>query len=480
MGVFRIYPSKSNSIASGIYQIFNSGQNAVTDLWYGGGGTDTAPERRNSISRFIIKFDLDELSEKISSKEINGDLVTSYKLKMTNAVPGDRILEPEFEFDVLDKRIAASFDLITFPINKDWDEGRGYDLYQENYLVRQNGNPLATGYSNWNSATMTTSWDEPGVYTNPTASTAVTYYSTQHFDLGNEDIDMDITDIVNDWLSGGSTNNGLGVAYRRDYETLSTDTRYIASFFTDKTNSSFKPYIEVNYNQSFQDDRLQVSNNRTSRLFLYTFSGNNSVNYFSAGTVEIRTMADVPVYTGLTPTQQENGVYYIDVLMSSATRGQQYKDVWQGVTFVPGIDQQDLTQIFTIKDNYYTNNVPQVNDYSISVYGIGDNSILSIGETTKVFVDLRVNYSSRNEPKTAYDLQYRMVMNNQDEVIPWTPVNQAVINKCKNNYFVLETGWLLHNQTYKIEYRINEFGTKRVMPESTTFRVIRPEGFEQT
>ena len=129
MGVFRIYPSKSNTIASGVYQNLNSGQNAVTDLWYGGGGTDSSLERRVSISRFIVKFDTDELINKLSSKEINGNLVTSYRLKMTNSVPGDKILEPEYEYDILEKKIAASFDLIAFPINKDWDEGRGYDIY---------------------------------------------------------------------------------------------------------------------------------------------------------------------------------------------------------------------------------------------------------------------------------------------------------------------------------------------------------------
>src|SRR5690606_5491907 len=193
---------------------------------------------------------------KFNSKEINQDLVASYRLKMTNAIPGDRILEPEYEFDILDKRVAASYDLIFFPINKDWDEGRGYDLYKENYFVKQHGNPLLTGYSNWNYATLTTAWDEAGVYTNPTASTAVTHYFTQHFDIGDENIDVDITDIVNDWLSGGSENYGIGIAYRRDYELMSTDTRYIASFFTEKTNSAFKPYIEVSYNQSFMDDRL--------------------------------------------------------------------------------------------------------------------------------------------------------------------------------------------------------------------------------
>ena len=60
MSVFRIYPKKSNTIASGVYKSYNSGQNAVSELWYGGGGTDTAPDKRNSISRFIVKFDLSD------------------------------------------------------------------------------------------------------------------------------------------------------------------------------------------------------------------------------------------------------------------------------------------------------------------------------------------------------------------------------------------------------------------------------------
>lgn len=477
MGVFRVYPTKSNTISSGVYQNFNSGQNHVTDLWYGGGGTDTSPEKRNSISRFLVKFDLSELTNKLNNKEINEDLVSSYRLKITNAIPRDKILEPEYEYDVLDKKIAASFDLIAFPINKNWDEGRGYDLFQENYLVKQTGNPLYSGYSNWNSATSSVSWDSPGIYQNPTASTAVTYYSTQHFDLGNEDINMDITDIVKDWLSGGSENHGICIAYRRDYELLSTNTRYISSFYTEKTNTAFKPYIEVLYNQSFQDDRFQVSKDRYSKLFLYTFSGNNAVNFFSAGTVDIQSMSGSYIITGLTPTQVEKGVYYVNVLMNNSTPGEQYKDVWNGVTFVPGIDKNDITQVFTIRDSYYTNNTPDVNDYSISVYGIGNNSILSIGENHRVFVDLRVNYSSRNQPKTAYDLKYRIVMNNQIEVVPWTSINQAVINKIKSNYFTLETSWFLHNQNYKIEYRVDEFGTKRVLPETTRFKVIRPDGF---
>ena len=47
---------------------------------------------------------------------------------MKNAIPNSQVLEPEFERNILNKSIASSFDLIAFPINKDWDEGRGYML----------------------------------------------------------------------------------------------------------------------------------------------------------------------------------------------------------------------------------------------------------------------------------------------------------------------------------------------------------------
>ena len=581
MSVFRIYPEKSNTLASGLYKNYNAGQNAVTDLWYGGGGTDTAPDKRNSYTRFIVKFDLSDLQNKINSKEIIQSRVVSFRLKMKNCIPTDKKLEPEYEFDVLSKNIASSYDLICFPINKSWDQGRGYDLTREFYVAKSLGeNPLVTGCSNWQYATTTTMWDGDGVYLDPTGytysgsviqsgmtlttalintkiysptvfgfitsasttasttnisattignNTYVSYnplsgdisteswyysllstsfsgfgisiaeysplvfinsgytefylsantsvdnislYSSQHFDIGNEDIDMDITSIVNDWLNGGSVNNGLGIAFRRDYELMSTSTRSIASFFTNNTNTAFKPFIEVVYDQSFVDDRLNMSNNRTGRLFLYTFSGNDTVNYFSASTVTIRSSGNAIVYSGLTPTQIGKGVYYVDVLMSGASRGQQYKDIWEGVTFVPGVDKQDYSQYFTIQDNYYFRNAPQVNSYSLVTYGIDNDSIISTEENIRIYCDLRVNFST-NAPKTNYAIEYRMLMNYQDEVIPWTTINQAAIDRCPSNYFDLQTNWLLHNQTYEIQFRVKELGTARIQNEKIKFKVQR-------
>lgn len=475
MSIFRILPERSNTIASGIYSLYNSGQNHITELWYGGGGTDTSPEKRNSYSRFLIYFDLTDFQAKLSTKDINQNNITSYKLKLKNSIPRDKVLEREYEFDKLDKAVSSSYDLICFPINKNWDEGRGYDMYQENYLVKQMGNPLITGYSNWYSATTTTGWDGPGVYTNPTASTSL--YASQHIDIGDEDIDMDITSIVNDWLSGGSTNYGLAIAYRRDFELLSTSTRYVASFYTEKTNTAFKPYIEVSYNQYIKDDRQYVTNNRVSRLYLYTFSGSNLQNYYSASTVNILDSSSNVVHSGLTPTNLSRGVYYIDVYMSGTTKGQKYRDVWRNVTFSPGYDVQDYTQSFIIKDNYFTSQRPKINEYALTTYGLSNNQILSSGEIYRVFCDLRANYSSREEPTTQFVIQYKLVMNKQEDVIPWTNINQACIDGCQTYYFDLNTEWLLHNQTYELRFRIMELGTIRLMDESITFRILNSLDF---
>jgi len=470
MSVFRIYPSKSNTIAGSYYSNLNSGQNTVTDLWYGGGGTDTAPDKRNSVSRFLLYFDLTNLQQKFSTKEINESLVTSYKLKLKNSKPRDLVLESEYEHDVLKKMVATSFDLIAFPINKYWEEGRGYDLIKEIYIVRQSGNYLTSGVSNWDYATSLTFWNEPGIYIDPSAST--TYHTSQHFDIGDEDLNMDVTDIVKDWLSGGSENNGIAIAYRRDYELFSADTRYISSFFTEKTNTAFKPFLEVVYNQVIQDDRKQISNNRPSNLFLYTFSGHNFTNInLSAVTVDIK-RGNTTVYSGLIPSQLSTGAYYVNVWMSGATPGEKYVDVWNNVSFSQ-YDNQNISQTFQIQKNYYTANRPSINEYVLETYGIEQGMIVHQDEKIRVYCDLRVNYST-NKPSTSYSLQYRMIMNNQVEVIPWTEVNHAVIDDCTTNYFDVDASWLLHNQTYQISFKINEMGTNRVMPERIDLKIIKP------
>ena len=231
--------------------------------------------------------------------------------------------------------------------------------------------------------------------------------------------------------------------------------------------------MEVNYDQTIRDDRNLVTNNRTSRLFLYTFSGNQATNYYSASTVSVKTNAGVVVHSGLTPLHLSKGVYYVDVLMSGATKGQRYKDIWSAVTFTPGRDQTDFTNFFEIRDNYYNNNNKRVNDYSVDIYGISNNTSITTGEIYRIYADTRMSFSN-NKPSTDFGLEYRLSMGVLDELIPWTAMNAAIIDSSLSCYFDLDTSWLLNAQIYKIEFRISEFGTKRLIADSLTFKVINP------
>jgi len=464
MSKLRIYPSKSNTIRSGkFFENLNSSKNVITDLVFGGSGS------RNSISRFLIQFDISDLQSKFNDYSINQSSVQSFNLRLKNSTPSDKFLEPEYEFDVLNKQIASSFSLIAFKVPKQWDEGRGFDLFDQRFIVKTHGETILSGMSNWLSATTVTSWDEQGIFNNPTASTG--FYVSQDFGTGNEDINMDITPIMNDWLSGGSQNYGLCIAYTRPFELISGSTQYLSSFYTNHTNSAFKPYLEVNYNQNIVDDRNNVTNNRISRLFLYLYSGNTQANYLSGGTVTIKNSANVEIYTGLTINQLSKGVYYVDVHMSGTTRGQKYKDIWKGISFST-IDQQDITQSFEIRDNYYSNSAKEPNEYAISTYGLDNNAILTNkDEIVRIFVVTRFAYSLKR-PFIPYGIQYKLTMNLSDEIIPWEELNHIIIDGSMKSYFDLDTSFLLGSQNYEITFRIVELGTKRILPEKINFRIL--------
>ena len=79
---------------------------------------------------------------------------------------------------------ASSFDLTLFRVNKEWDEGVGYD-YNKITSTDDDTITYIDGASNWLFATSSTNWDQEGVYSGAPTSITVT---TQSFDNGNEDI----------------------------------------------------------------------------------------------------------------------------------------------------------------------------------------------------------------------------------------------------------------------------------------------------
>ena len=225
--VYRTYLQKFASIIKD--SELNTGLNPVAELIYG----------RNT-TRLLCYFDHNEIKELIDS----GKCPNMDKMRHTLHVYNAGSINPKHlncsmisTIDGGDKIRTASFDLIFFLIPQEWDRGKGYD-YSVSYMnydsidIKEGdgGKIVSTDGANWYQARNGINWVEEGVYTNGTLSNAYDDFASengspivfarQRFDIGNEDISVDITEIVHKFVSGELKNHGIGIAFSPQLERL--------------------------------------------------------------------------------------------------------------------------------------------------------------------------------------------------------------------------------------------------------------------
>ena len=260
--VIRTYFDKNNTIVSNQY--VNTGLNPITELFYGGALGE------QKYSRFLFDFDETTLKSLYTGGTFTDLTKLKHTLRMTNT--------GSFDTDLLNGTMAGkdrttSFDLVLFKINQEWDNGVGYDY--EVPIVTIGESAYYTGPSNWVEARTGIFWaNGSGVYSGSPSGITVT---TQHFDKGNENIEMDVTDYVNGLLTG-DTNYGLGVAYARPYELMNTTTLQYVGFFNNNTQTFYEPYIETIYDNHIKDDRNNFYLDKPNKLYLYVNLAGNPTN----------------------------------------------------------------------------------------------------------------------------------------------------------------------------------------------------------
>ena len=147
--VIRTYIDKNNTIVKNTET--NTGRNEIAELYYGGNPTST------QYSRHLLYFDVTDLQSKYNSGEL-GDLSNvKHVLKMTNTSSFDKDLLGQKATNGYQR--ASSFDLTLFRVNKEWDEGVGYDY---NKITSTDDDTISyiDGASNWLFATSSTNWDQ--------------------------------------------------------------------------------------------------------------------------------------------------------------------------------------------------------------------------------------------------------------------------------------------------------------------------------
>ena len=437
--LIRSYIDKNNTIIKNTQ--INTGRNPIAEIYYG--GKDTTAD----YTRHLLYFDVTDLQNRYTSGELGDLSKVVHTLRMTNSSFFDKDLQAQKLLD--GKQRTSSFDLVLFRVNKEWDEGCGYDYQQLLSFESEDNITFVESSSNWLNSETTTQWDDGGVYSGSPSGITV---ATQHFDKGNEDISMVITDEVNSLITGGTTNYGYGVAFERDLELLIKNPSQYVGFFTRHTQTYYEPFLETVYNDPIRDDRKNFYAGKTNRLYFYVNVGGQPTNLDNNPSVVIKDSngSTFSAITSAQTIQTTTGIYYVDVFVPITQENcVLFTDTWGDIK-INGIDRPDVTLDFEIKsdDIYYnfgdSESLPI--EYEVSLSGIKRDEKIKRGDKRKVFVNARLPYTI-NQSSVIDGLQYRLWIREgttQVNVIDWEDVNRAFLR----NYFILDTSWFIPNEYY--------------------------------
>jgi len=458
--VIRTYFDKNNTIVSSLS--VNTGLNPIAELFYGG------PANQEQYSRFLFHFD----ETRVKSLYTGGTFTDLTKLRHTLRLTNTGA----FDTDLLNgsygsKARATSFDLIVFKISQDWDNGCGYDYEVCNLL---NGDcAFSNGPSNWTTPQTGFEWSGgTGVYSGSPSGITI---STTHFDKGNENIEFDISDYVNGLLTG-DTNYGLGIAYARSYEQLTTTALQYVGFFTNNTQTFYEPFVETIYDNHIQDDRNNFFLDKNNKLYLYSNIGGNPTNLDNIPSVGVYDQDGVlfSAYTSSAVTHVTLGVYSIDIKVpTNATNDcTMYNDIWSGIS-INGVSRPNIELDIVMKDSlgYYNigNNDMLPKKVAVNVAGIQNQEKIKRGDIRKVIVSARIPYTV--EQTQAIDgLEYRLYVSEgraELTVIDFQPIEMA------NNYyyFLLDTASLIPN-TYYLDVLVTSNLQVTTIKNAVSFNIV--------
>ena len=304
-------------------------------------------------------------------------------------------------------------------------------------------------------------------YTFTTAATNLSILTTQRFEIGNEDIEVDITNYVNGILFSGQPNNGICIAYSANTESLTPLTKNVVTFFSKYTQTFFEPFLETSYDDRVNDELCCMNFDLPNDFFFISQSPISSVSKF-----EIIDSNDEIIYTSSAFTQLNNFNYKTEYNIDSAN----YQD----------------REIFTYRWYYVQNGKNKVleKDFNISKIDLNDGTSLTYG--TEVFINVlgiksneivtkkvglkRLIFKPKRLIQTKIlknivgDIEFRIYVNqgkNQIDVIPFTKAS-----KVNDEYFTeIDFSWFISHD-YAIEIRaLDKNGVQYPNTNYVKFRV---------
>ena len=483
----RTYFDKNNTIIRNTYT--NTARNPITELFFGGSlNTGTT-----KYSRYIFQFDLSTLISQYEDKTFADITKLSHKVKLFNT--------SQFQLKTDDEERgvmrATSFDLILFLVPQLFDEGVGYDYEKFISLEVPLNDTFKVKPSNWYQKTSSL-WNEPGIYsgTPQTYSAGNLYITKQHFDQGNENFEVDITNTINNLIVSGAcvSNFGFGVAFDTGFENSVSEYLNFVAFHSRHTQTFFDPHLETTYDGTTLDDRNRFYLDKPNRLYLYSNLDGAPTNLYTTAistdacgvtgaTTNVNPACNVydndgiifSAFTTSDVIQETKGVYYVELTVPSASYGQHvmFNDSWTGLTYGDiTLPNSSLNFITRSAYDYYSvgsaESFPK--EFGFSVSGIRRDEKLQSGDKRKVLVSARVPYTVNDQTELIDGLQYRLYVkqgNEQVEVIAYTDVNRTYLH----NSFVIDTSWLIPNEYY-IDFKLTSNEKVTTYKEQMRFQIV--------
>ena len=293
MAIKRYFATKDNTITNAFKSDLitrgtgsNMGQADILEIFSIYGQDSSSSGLSSELSRVILEFDTTQIANDRSAGLIPNSGSMSFHLKMFNAKHG-QTLPKNYTIEI--KAVTGSDDG-----SREWEEGFGLDM--EGYSDSTAG---ATG-SNWINRKAHTAWtNQGGDYCNPDTDTSSSF--TQVFSAGTEDLEVDVTTLVEQWVNSngnvlGSKNNyGFGVMLSSSHE---TDERsfYTKKFFARSSEFFFRrPVLEARWDSRDLDNRgnfiysssLATADENLNKIYLYNYFRGQLRNIPSVGTGNI-------------------------------------------------------------------------------------------------------------------------------------------------------------------------------------------------
>lgn len=390
-------------------------------------------------ARGLVGFDTNDFDSSLSADESFVATIKLYHLPSINYVPSTMTIE-------------------FYPITASWIGGTHIEGVTQ------------IGYSNWWYRNTTDLWTTPGGW-----DVDASMSSFLELTPSNQDIELDITNMIKNALSGNIRYYGILMKLPDSIESLTSNTIYFKKeiYSGDFTLPYMIPRIDISYDNYMVDDRSSFIAGQTGRLYFHNFvNGNsNALTYNSASAFIIDENDKVIVSSN--SISSSNGSYYVDLTfpIGSYSDYKKYRDKWvfdfgtKTITKTNYIDVLNpVTDTFDITDS---KKIKLVLDKSES----HRNIMLRLSISDKNVRFFR-SWSKSEITKKYYpsDVSYRIyTLVNDSNYAKYYMTDWDRISKDKSGYYFDIKKDIFPIGKYYIEFKINVFDNTYYFADKTHF-----------